>query len=127
MFGFCDHFIHEVVITPKNQIVLIDVADTPDCGWEGAYAIFDEEAFRDWWLNCNEGEGVPYTIDDVIEYGEEANAFYGCGAMDQIILSEKILSIGGDAFTNCSAKLMVRKGSFAEQYAKANKIAFRRE
>jgi len=77
MFGFCDHYIHEVVITPKNQIVLIDVADTPDCGWEGAYAIFDEEEFRDWWLNCNEGEGVPYTIDDVIEYGEEVNAFYG--------------------------------------------------
>lgn len=80
MFGFCDHYIHEVVITPKNQIVLIDVSDTPDCGWEGAYAIFDEEEFRDWWEDDNYGDDglpTPYTIDDIMAWGEDANAFYG--------------------------------------------------
>lgn len=72
-----EHYIHQIVRTAKGQLVLIDVAYTPDCGWEGAYAIFDEEAFRDWWFDWDEGEGHPYTNDDVMEWGEEADAFFG--------------------------------------------------
>ena len=66
-----EHYIHQTVRTAKGQLVLIDVVHTPDCAWEGAYAIFDEEAFRDWWGD------EPYTSDDVAEYGEQAGAFFG--------------------------------------------------
>jgi len=65
-----EHFIHEAIRTRNNGIILIDVCNTPDCGWEGAYSILDEEAFRDWW-----GED-PYTKEDIMDYGEEADAFF---------------------------------------------------
>jgi hypothetical protein len=66
-----EHFIHEAIRTRNNGIILIDVCNTPDCGWEGAYSILDEEAFLDWW-----GEDNPYTKEDIMDYGEEAGAFF---------------------------------------------------
>ena len=77
---FCDHAVHEVVKTAKGTIVMIDVCDTFDCGWEGAYAIFDEEAFRDWWDDYGDEDGIagtPYTFENIKDWGEEANAFHG--------------------------------------------------
>ena len=65
---FCDHAVHEVVKTAKGTIVMIDVCDTFDCGWEGAYAIFDEEAFRDWWDDYGDEDGIagtPYTFENI--------------------------------------------------------------
>lgn len=80
-FGFyCDHFVHEIVKTGSGNIVMIDVCETPDCGWEGAYAIFDEEAFRDWWDDYGNEDGIagtPYTFENIKDWGEEADAFYG--------------------------------------------------
>ena len=70
MFMF-EHYVHEVISTP-NGMVLIDVANTPDCGWEGAYARFNEKVFSDQWY-ANENE--PYDIKDIIEWGEEFDAF----------------------------------------------------
>lgn len=77
MFGFCDHYVHEMIQTPNGTIVLIDVADTWDCGWEGAYAIFDEDTFREWWKVTSEEAEDEYTIEDIEELGEEAGAFNG--------------------------------------------------
>lgn len=71
MFGFCNHYVHEIVITKKGTIILIDVSDTYDAGIEGAYAIFNEDIFRNGW------EGPTWTIDDVKEWGEELDAFDG--------------------------------------------------
>lgn len=68
-FGFNTHYVHEVVITKNNTIILIDVADTFDEGIEGAYAIFDEDIFRNNW------EDPEYTIEDIKEWGEELGAF----------------------------------------------------
>ena len=66
-----DHWMHEVVKTNKGTIILLDVAYTFDCGWEGAYAIFDEETFRSNW------DEDDYTFDDICEYGEYLDAFEG--------------------------------------------------
>lgn len=70
-----EHYIHQIVCTAKGQLVLIDVAYTPDCGWEGAYALLDEEIFSDWWVEWNDGEVDSYTDDDIMEWGAEAEAF----------------------------------------------------
>lgn len=69
MLGFSINFLHEVVVTKNGTIVLIDVADTFDAGIEGAYAIFDEDSFRNNW------EDSSYTIEDIKEWGEELGAF----------------------------------------------------
>lgn len=71
MFMF-EHYIHEVISTP-NGMVLIDVANTPDCGWEGAYARFNKEVFEKAWF-CEE-DAEPYDMKDIIEWGEEFDAF----------------------------------------------------
>ena len=65
---FIDHYIHEVISTPKGM-VLIDVANTPDCGWEGAYSLFNEKTFAEQW------DGEAWDMNDIIEYGEELGAF----------------------------------------------------
>jgi len=70
---FLTHYLHEIIRTPKNEIILLDVSDTPDCGWEGAYAIFDEDTFRNWWQEA--GIDEDYTFEDICECGEEAEAF----------------------------------------------------
>lgn len=69
MFGFSTHFLHEVLMTKRGTIILIDIADTFDAGIEGAYAIFDEDTFRSNWEDSN------YTFEDIREWGEELNAF----------------------------------------------------
>ncbi len=66
------HFLHEVVRTNSNKIVLLDVALTPDCGWEGAYSIFDEDSFlRAWDEDGNES----YDFSDIASCGEDMGAF----------------------------------------------------
>ena len=70
-----EHYIHEVIRTEKGTFILIDVVNTPDCNWEGAYAMFDRRKFMEWWEFAMEEES-PYTEQDIIEYGEDADAFY---------------------------------------------------
>lgn len=80
MFDLCEHWMHEVVKTDKGTIILLDVANTFDCGWEGAYAIFDKETFRNWWDDYGNEDGIagtPYTFEDIQDWGEEADAFHG--------------------------------------------------
>ena len=71
MFTMLEKYIHEVISTASG-LVLIDVTKTPDCGWEGAYARLDEELFAEQWA---EGGDEPYTMTDIIEWGEEVGAF----------------------------------------------------
>lgn len=66
-----EHYVHEIISTP-NGMVLIDVTNTPDCGWEGAYARFNEKTFNENW--CADDE-APYTMNDIIEWGEDLKAF----------------------------------------------------
>lgn len=77
MFG--THYVHEIVVTKKGTVILIDVANTFDAGIEGAYAIFDEEVFREWWNDEREEDDEYYdnwTLDDIKDWGEEeADAF----------------------------------------------------
>ena len=72
---FEEHYVHEVVITKIGTIFLIDVCNTFDCGWEGAFAIFDEDAFRAAWKE-NDDSGK-YSIEDIKTWGEEFDAFNG--------------------------------------------------
>lgn len=62
---------------------------------------------------------IPISLNDMGD-----NAFYGCSSMSQLILTENILSIGSNAFTDCRAKLLVRKGSYAEQYCADNGLDY---
>ncbi len=72
---FEERYIHEVVITKNGTILLVDVCNTPDCDWEGAFAIFDEDTFRAAWENVDDtGE---YSIEDIKTWGEEFDAFNG--------------------------------------------------
>ena len=66
-----EHYVHEIIST-STGLVLIDVADTCDMGWEGAYARFDAKIFKEWW---EQNQEEPYTVADIIESGEEAGAF----------------------------------------------------
>lgn len=66
-----EHYVHEIVSTP-NGMVLIDVTNTPDCGWEGAYARFNEKVFNEKWYATGD---EPYNMEDIIEWGEEMEAF----------------------------------------------------
>ena len=73
-----EHYTHEIYTSPIGTIMMIDVADTWDCDWEGAYAIFDEEVFRKWWEeNAEDEDGAGYTFEDIEECGEMAGAFDG--------------------------------------------------
>ncbi len=62
-------YLHEVIRTPNHQYVCLSVVDTWDCGWEGAYALFDANAMTEWW-----GDDT-WRAADIYEYGEEAGAF----------------------------------------------------
>lgn len=66
-----ENYLHECHTTKDGSLILIDVSRTFDCGWEGAYAVFDEKTFRNWWGDS------PYTSKDIEEWGEEAEAFDG--------------------------------------------------
>lgn len=66
------HYMHELYLTEKAKLVMLDICDTPDCGLEGAYALFDQEAFeKAWYADTDE----PYYYKDVKECGEDFNAF----------------------------------------------------
>ena len=67
---FFGNYLHEVIITNKRTIIILDVSDTPDCGWEGAYSIIEENAFAEAWKNCPDVNGE-YTDDDIKEWAEE--------------------------------------------------------
>ena len=71
MFMMFEKYIHEVIST-ADGLVLIDVTKTPDCGWEGAFAEFDEKVFSEKWY---EDGDEPYTMEDIMEWGEELGAF----------------------------------------------------
>lgn len=71
MFMTLEKYVHEVIST-ADGLVLIDVTKTPDCGWEGAFAPFNEEVFAEQWY---EGGDEPYTMTDIMEWGEEVGAF----------------------------------------------------
>ena len=61
---FCEHYVHEFIKTNEG-IVVIDVANTWDAGWEGAYAMVDEEGFANAWGNEH------YTFQDIKEWAAE--------------------------------------------------------
>lgn len=51
-------------------------------------------------------------------------AFYGCRGLSELIIPENVSSIGFGAFNNTNLSLMVKKGSFAENYAVENQIPY---
>ena len=68
-----EHYIHEVYKNKNGKIFLLDIAWTPDCEWESAYAEFDESMFLRAW--AEEDGNTEYTFDDIVESGEDFNAF----------------------------------------------------
>ena len=70
-------YLHEMLTAPDGTMIMIDVSNTWDAGWEGAYAVLDEETFRKAWESTCEDENTAYTAEDVEEWGEEWEAFDG--------------------------------------------------
>ena len=64
--------LHGLYVSPSGKYYMVDVANTWDCGWEGAYAEFDEEIFNEAWYKDGD---TPPTTDDIAEWGEEYGAF----------------------------------------------------
>ena len=61
--------------------------------------------------------------DSVTEIGKAA--FGGCGALTEIVIPDSVRVIGSFAFSNCEKlTLKCTHGSYAEAYAKRNKIKF---
>ncbi len=61
--------------------------------------------------------------DSVTEIGEEA--FLKCTSLTDITIPASVTEIGNDAFKGCiSLTVHAPEGSYAEQYAKKNKIKF---
>ena len=59
--------------------------------------------------------------DGVISIGERA--FEDCPMLNEVVIPNSVTSIGGHAFDGCRyISIRVHKGSYAEQYAKENKI-----
>jgi len=65
---------------------------------------------------------IPYSVDSIGDY-----AFYDCVALEEITAPDELESIGENAFYGCS-KLVIygTEGSYAQTYAKANNISFRK-
>ena len=53
-------------------------------------------------------------------------AFFGCGLLDFIIIPDSVKSIGQDAFSNTDKQFIIQCsfGSYAEEYARKNKIKY---
>lgn len=59
--------------------------------------------------------------DGVISIGERA--FEDCQMLNEVVIPNSVTSIGEHAFDGCRyISIRVHKGSYAEQYAKENKI-----
>ena len=69
-----DRALHKLFVSPSGKYYMLDVADTWDCGWEGAYAEFDEEIFNEAWYQDGD---TPPTVEDIENYGEDYGAFSG--------------------------------------------------
>lgn len=70
---FIDHMLHDTIITPRGTVIIIDIADTPDAGIEGAYAIITDEELqkaREEWYDEGDGEYEP-TVFELAEMCEE--------------------------------------------------------
>lgn len=73
---FSDHMLHDIIITAKGTVIIIDIADTPDAGIEGAYAVITEEELqhaREEWYEEGDGEDSEYTptVRELAEMCEE--------------------------------------------------------
>lgn len=63
------------LIKKDGEYQMVDTCLIPYSGWwETAVAPFDEEQFKLGWRTIAE-EGEDYTEDDILEYGEELDAF----------------------------------------------------
>ena len=53
-------------------------------------------------------------------------AFFGCSSLDFIIIPDSVKSIGQDAFSNTDKQFIIQCsfGSYAEEYARKNKIKY---
>ena len=53
-------------------------------------------------------------------------AFFGCKALDFIVIPDSVNSIGKDAFSNTDKQFIIQCsfGSYAEEYARKNKIKY---
>lgn len=75
MFSFITENYRHEIIHINNKYILIDITYTPDCKWEGAYSILNEEKFAKIW--CDEFGNDSYTENDIFEYAEDFEAFEG--------------------------------------------------
>lgn len=73
--------------------------------------------------NCKNMSGIkiPNTLKSIGDF-----AFWGCSSLNRITIPYNVTSIGESAFYGCSDDFTIYgyKGSFAEQYAYANKYKF---
>lgn len=62
--------------------------------------------------------------ENLIEIGERA--FFGCSSLDFLIIPDSVKQIGLDAFTNTDNQFIIQCsfGSYAEEYARKNKIKY---
>ena len=53
-------------------------------------------------------------------------AFFGCSSLDFIVIPDSVKQIGQDAFTNTDKQFIIQCsfGSYAEAYARKNKIKY---
>ena len=106
-----------------SELVSIRVAETnPEYSSEDGI-LFDKD--KSWLQRYPRGKKGDYTVPgSVTEIGYDA--FYGCDGLKNVTISENVIEIGSDAFSGCSSlMLFVVKDSYAEQYAKDNKIPYK--
>lgn len=70
---------------------------------------------------------IPSLIDNRAVTSIGDYAFYGCGNLSEAEISQNVESIGQSAFSKCAddLTLIVDKNSYAENYAKSNKIKYK--
>ncbi|MCL2456449.1 MAG: Mur ligase family protein, partial [Defluviitaleaceae bacterium] len=77
----------------------------------------ENRAFAD--KNFLKSVTIPGTLKSI---GKEA--FINCINLAEIYIPPSVINIGKNAFANCPVKIFGEKNSYAEEYAKKNKIAF---
>ena len=62
--------------------------------------------------------------ENLVEIGERA--FFGCSSLDFLIIPDSVKQIGLDAFANMDKQFILQCsfGSYAEEYARKNKIKY---